>query len=226
MAEIKANEDVDMIVCVSHSGTWDDEAKSEDEILAKSVPEIDLIISGHTHSKLPEPIVHGNTYIVSAAEYGKYLGNMTLTQKTDGRWNMDSYDLITVGENIEADKSTQEKVDSLMAMVDSKYLEQFGFTKDQVELKAWVAIAEYMTSFEDTDGDKVPNVPDKYGTMEGRKVVEESKKIGDLLKNPNKFFFMIIGIVAAVIAVLVLLIVLIVKVIKMVVKKIRKHNKR
>ena len=52
VAEIKANEDVDMIVCVSHSGTWEDEAKSEDEILAKEVPELDLIISGHTHTKL------------------------------------------------------------------------------------------------------------------------------------------------------------------------------
>ena len=51
VAGIQANEDVDMIVCVSHSGTWDDEDKSEDEILAKNIPELDLIISGHTHTK-------------------------------------------------------------------------------------------------------------------------------------------------------------------------------
>ena len=48
--KIEANEDVDMIVCVSHSGTWEEAEKSEDEILAKNVPEIDLIISGHTHT--------------------------------------------------------------------------------------------------------------------------------------------------------------------------------
>lgn len=83
-----------------------------------------------------------------------------------------------------------------------------------------------MTSFEDTDGDKVPNVPAKYGTVEGRKIVEDSKNIGDLLKNPNKFFFMIIGVVAVVVAILVLIIVLIVKLIKMVVKRIRKHAKK
>ena len=71
------------------------------------------------------------------------------------------------------------------------------------ELKAWVAIAEYMGSFEDTDGDGIGNVPAKYGTEEGRKVVEDSKKIGDLLKNPNKFFFMIIGIVIIIILLLV-----------------------
>ena len=128
VAEIKANEDVDMIVCISHSGTWEDEDKSEDEILAKSVPELDLIISGHTHTKLDEPIQHGDTYIVSAGEYGKYLGNLAMTQKDDGRWIMDSYELITVDTTIEPDAATQEKIDGFMDMVDSKYLEQFGYT--------------------------------------------------------------------------------------------------
>ena len=52
VAEIKANENADMIVCVSHSGTWDDPKKSEDELLAKGVPELDLILSGHTHSRI------------------------------------------------------------------------------------------------------------------------------------------------------------------------------
>ena len=74
VADIHENEDVDMIVCVSHSGTWEEDSKSEDEILAKSVPELDVIVSGHTHTKLEKPIVHGDTYIVSAGEYGKYLG--------------------------------------------------------------------------------------------------------------------------------------------------------
>ena len=44
-----------MIACVSHSGTWEDEKVSEDEILAKNVPDIDLIVSGHTHTQLAEP---------------------------------------------------------------------------------------------------------------------------------------------------------------------------
>lgn len=70
--KIKSKEDVDMIICISHSGTWSDESKSEDEILAKNVSDIDLIISGHTHSQLEEPIHHGDTYIVSAGENGKF----------------------------------------------------------------------------------------------------------------------------------------------------------
>ena len=423
--EIQEEENVDMIVCVSHSGTWEEDDKSEDEILAKSVPELDLIISGHTHTKLDEPIVHGDTYIVSAAEYGKYLGNLSMSQKSNGRWNMDSYELITVDTSIEADKATQEKVDGFMNMVDSKYLEKFGYTRNQVlctneidfatssdasalhtelnlgsimadsytyavakmsdsdphpvdvavvpagvirdsyakgnitpenvfhsfslgigedgipgyplisiyltgaelkmaaeidasisdlmttarlytdglywnynpnrmilnkvtdvylcdndekrveleddklyrvvtdfytsqmlggvtdlsygllsivpkfadgtpveryedavimttdgtELKAWAAIAEYMTSFEDTEGDGVGNVPAKYAKEEGRKVVEDSKKIGDLLKNPNKFFFIIIALVLVVLAILVGIVILIVKLVKKISRK-------
>ena len=113
VAEIKAKENADMIICVSHSGTADKEEKSEDEILAKAVPELDLIISGHTHTLLEEPIVHGNTYIASVGEYGKYLGNVSMSQKENGRWNMDSYELILVDESIDADPATQEKIDNL-----------------------------------------------------------------------------------------------------------------
>lgn len=418
VAEIQAKEEADMIVCVSHSGIWADEDKSEDEILAKSVPELDLIISGHTHTKLDEPVVHGDTYIVSASEYGKYLGNLSMEQKENRRWDMKFYELIPVDDSIEPDAAIQKRVDELMSMVESEYLDQFGLTKDQIlatnevefpassatadfhteinlgslmadaytyavetfaddkttvdvavvpsgtirdtygignltvenvfnsfslgigedgitgyplisvyltgaelktvaeidasisdlmtsarlytdglywhynpnrmllnkvtdvflvngqeerveledeklyrvvtdfyssqmlggvtdmsygllsiipkfadgtpienyedaivmtdgqELKAWVAIAKYMQSFEDTDGDGIGNVPAKYGTEEGRKVVEDSKKIGDLLKNPNKFFFIIIAVILVLIALVVGVVLLIRKIVK------------
>lgn len=425
VAKIQAEEEADMIVCISHGGTVENESKSEDEILAKKVPELDLIISGHSHTKILEPIQHGDTYIVSCGEYGKYLGSLTMSQGADGRWDMADYELITIDDNIQADEVTQGKVDTLMDMVDSKYLNQFGYTKDQVlctnevsfvdsqdlgdlhteqnlgsfiadaytyaaekyssdphpvdvavapagtirdsytlgnitveqvfnsfslgigedgvpgyplisayltgkelklvaeidasvsdlmnaarlytdglywtynpnrmilnkatdvylvdgdenrveleddklyrvvtdfyssqmlagvtdlsygllslvpknadgtpierfedvvvlngdqELKAWVAIADYMESFEDTDGDGIGNVPEKYGTQEGRKVVEDSKNIVDLLKNPNKFFFMILAVILLLLAIIAGIVVAVVKI----VKKVRKKNK-
>ena len=417
--EIKKNETVDMIACVSHSGTWEDEKKSEDEILAKEVPDLDLIISGHTHSELKEPIQHGNTYIVSCGEYGRNLGSLSMTQKQDGRWEMTSYELIPVSEDIEPDQATQERIDALMDTVDTNYLANFGYTRDEVlaendvefnsleemetkheelnlgdimsdsyiysvehsedyngtpvdvavvpsgcvrdtytkgditvedvynsfslgigtdglagyplidvyltgkelklaaevdasvsdfmttarlycsglnftynphrmilnkvtdcyltredgkrieiqddqlyrvvtdlytgqmlgsvmemsygllkiepkdkdgnpienledqaimegnkELKAWDAIARYMKSFDDTDGNGIPNVPEYYETTHGRKVVDDSRNVIDLVKNPNKFSVMIVGIVLIFILIIVLLVVLIRKVIK------------
>lgn len=132
VADIKANEDVDMIVCVSHSGTWEDESKSEDELLAKAVPDLDLILSGHTHTEIEKPIQHGSTYVVSCGEYGKDLGELTLTQQADGRWAMSAYELIPITSDIAVHAATQQTIDSFMDTVDTDYLARFGYTKDQV----------------------------------------------------------------------------------------------
>ena len=132
VADIKANEDVDMIVCVSHSGTWEDESKSEDELLAKAVPDLDLILSGHTHTEIEEPIQHGSTYVVSCGEYGKNLGELTLTQQADGRWAMSAYELIPITSDIAVHAATQQTIDSFMDTVDTDYLARFGYMKDQV----------------------------------------------------------------------------------------------
>lgn len=130
--EIQEKEKADMIVCVSHSGTWEDESKSEDEILAKKVPQLDLIVSGHTHTELEEPVVHGDTYIVSNGEYGKKIGSMSMEQKEDGRWELKEYELIPITTNIPTDEEAQAKIDSFMEAVDSQYLSEFGYTQKQV----------------------------------------------------------------------------------------------
>ena len=130
--EIQEKENVDMILCVSHSGTSEEADKSEDEILAKAVPEIDLIVSGHTHTTLYEPIRHGDTYIVSCGSYGRNLGSLSMSRQAEGRWQMDSYELIPVTEEIPPEPTAQAKIDSLMEKVDSTYLTRFGYTTDQV----------------------------------------------------------------------------------------------
>lgn len=132
VAQIKENEEVDMIVCVSHSGTSPNKKKSEDELLAKEVPEIDLIISGHSHTTLEKPICYNNTYIVSCGLYGMRLGSLSMRQKSDGRWEMSTYDLIPVTPDIPSDNATQAKIDRFMEIVDSTYLADFGYTSEQV----------------------------------------------------------------------------------------------
>lgn len=141
VAEIKANEDCDLILCVSHAGTNTDQQKSEDEILAKKVPEIDLIVSGHTHTALDEPIRRGDTYIVSCGEYGKNLGSLSMRQREDGRWEMTSYALLPITPEIQADAATQERIDDFMASVDNDYLSRFGYTQDQILAKNDVVFA-------------------------------------------------------------------------------------
>ncbi|MBQ8590336.1 MAG: bifunctional metallophosphatase/5'-nucleotidase [Firmicutes bacterium] len=149
-------EGAELIVCLSHSGLWEDEEKSEDEILAKEVPEIDLIISGHTHTKLEEPIVHGNTSIVACGEYGKYLGEADLEQGVDGRWTIVNYQLTPVTDEIREDPFIAEKVNEYKAMINAHYLEQFGYEYDTLlAVNPWefTPFAEFGTELrEDTLG--------------------------------------------------------------------------
>ena len=131
VAYIKEKENTDLIVCVSHSGTWEDESKSEDELLAKAVPDLDLIISGHTHSTLPKPIIHGDTAIVSSGEYGMRAGKLTLTQKADGRWSVTDYQTPGMTDEIPEDTAALAKIQELGKTIDSDYLAQFGYSQEQ-----------------------------------------------------------------------------------------------
>lgn len=96
------------------------------------MPDLDLIISGHSHTELNEAIKHGNTYIVSCGEYGRNLGSLSMTQKEDRRWEMTSYELIPVSDEIKPDQETQKRIDELMDTVDTNYLADFGYTRDEV----------------------------------------------------------------------------------------------
>ncbi|MEG2441823.1 MAG: 5'-nucleotidase C-terminal domain-containing protein, partial [Acetivibrio sp.] len=132
VATIKEKEDVDMIVCVSHCGTSEDPKKSEDELLAKAVPELDLIISGHTHSLLEKPIQVGNTWIVSTGEYGSRIGNIKLEKTQEGRWDASHYELIPLTKAVSENKGAKEKIAAFRSTIDTLYLNQFGYTLNQV----------------------------------------------------------------------------------------------
>ena len=69
---------VDALVALTHIGL------REDERLAASCPELDLIIGGHSHNKLGEPKVVGDVPIVQAGWFGHFLGETELIWDTPG----------------------------------------------------------------------------------------------------------------------------------------------
>lgn len=125
-------EDVDLIICLSHSGTFDDADQSEDELLAQAVPEIDIIVSGHTHTRLDEPLQYGDTYIVSAGCYCENLGEIELTQKEDGRWELKNYELTPLAAHVKEDSQIQTQLAKYKEKINNDYLSHFGYTFDQV----------------------------------------------------------------------------------------------
>lgn len=115
-----------IVICLSHSGTED--GKGEDYDLAKSVDGIDVIISGHTHTTLREPIKVNGTIIASAGEYGRYLGVIKLTKGGE----LKSYELIPVDENVAEDPEIADMVEGYKTAVEEDYLSRYGYTFDQV----------------------------------------------------------------------------------------------
>ncbi|NMB07748.1 MAG: bifunctional metallophosphatase/5'-nucleotidase [Tissierellia bacterium] len=135
MVEIlQEEENVDLIVCLSHSGTWEDKTKSEDEILAKKVPEIDIIISGHTHTALEEPIVIDNTIIASCGSYGRNLGVINV-EKSGDRWKLKDYRLEPITRGIPVDREIEQSIDNYKEIVQEKYLDKFNMEFDEVLAK-------------------------------------------------------------------------------------------
>ena len=63
---------VDVIIVLSH-------ILPEEEIrVARAFPEIDLIVGGHSHSELPEPVWEGDTMIVRTGHYGQFVGRIDI----------------------------------------------------------------------------------------------------------------------------------------------------
>ena len=120
-----------LVIALSHSGTSDDR-KGEDYELAEAVTGIDLIVSGHTHTTLQEPIVVGDTWIVSAGEYGRYLGVVQMERKADGSAVLTDYALIPVDEAVEEQADIAALVEGFKADVERNYLADYDMTFDQV----------------------------------------------------------------------------------------------
>lgn len=119
----------EFIICLSHSGTNEKESKSEDVQLAKKVDGIDLIVSGHTHTTLTEPIVVDSTYIVSAGPYCENLGSITLSWDENGKTLVD-YQLIPIDESVESNPEVDQLVQGWKEQVSKTYLAPFGLTYD------------------------------------------------------------------------------------------------
>lgn len=119
-----------VVIALSHVGTSG--GQGEDYEIARKVKGIHVIVSGHTHTTLTEPIQVGDTYIVSAAEYGKNLGVVQLDYKADGTVSLIDYQLIPINDSLAEDAEIAAKVEAFKAEVETGYLSDYGMTFDQV----------------------------------------------------------------------------------------------
>ena len=105
----------DLVVLLSHLGL------PRDIMVAGTLNGVDIIIGGHTHTVLKEPVIvkkgkgaaQKKVYIVQAGEYYEYLGRIDLdfSREDNGGWELTKVRsrLIPVSENIEADSKIAKR---------------------------------------------------------------------------------------------------------------------
>lgn len=85
VTDLRENKQCDIIVVLGHLGSVEEtEGQNTSIKVAEQVSGIDLIIDGHSHTYFKEPLEVNGTYIVSANEWGKYVGEGNLIIK-DGK---------------------------------------------------------------------------------------------------------------------------------------------
>lgn len=81
----------------------------EDADLARAVNGIDLIIGGHTHTKLDQPVIVNGVPIVQTGEFGKFVGSLSMSF-SPGYRHVDEYRLIPVDDSIIGDEHINQLI--------------------------------------------------------------------------------------------------------------------
>ncbi len=121
---LKNKEKADLVICLSHSGVArdkDGQWAGEDVELAKKVPGIDVIISGHTHTLIDDNLVVNGTPIVQTGAYGTGLGRLELEVK-DGKVVHSDSRVIPINDAIPGDPQIQEKIDEQEKLISKDFL--------------------------------------------------------------------------------------------------------
>lgn len=130
---LRETEKVDIVICLSHSGFYpqeDGEMKGEDLDLAKKVPDIDIIISGHTHVATQKLIQVGKTVIVQTGCYVHNLGRLEIEYK-NGKVNVVDYKLIPVDDKIIGDKKVNDEINDFKKKIDLEFFNPLGLSYAQ-----------------------------------------------------------------------------------------------
>ncbi len=112
----------ELVVLLSHNGF------DTDKKMAGRVKGIDVILSGHTHDAIPEPVLVGKTVIVASGSNGKFVSRIDLDVR-DGRMMGFRHKLIPIfSDVISADKEITTLIDEQRAPFLSQLSEVIGKT--------------------------------------------------------------------------------------------------
>jgi 5'-nucleotidase / UDP-sugar diphosphatase len=152
--DLRTVEKADIIICLSHSGVTrneDGEWAGEDVKLASKVNDIDIIISGHTHTCLTEPIFVGKTIIVQAGANGAYVGKIQIAVKNE-QIEIQSYQLIPVNDSIQGDLKIHTAIENQKGLIQKRILDDLKMNyNDPVVTSGFNLICDESNKVEDSN---------------------------------------------------------------------------
>lgn len=103
--QIKSDENPDLIVFISHAGY------GMDQKFAQRVDGIDVMVSGHTHNQIFDPVIYNDTIVYEGGAHGEFVASLDLDVK-DGKITNYRYQLIKIQQDhIPADPEVARLVD-------------------------------------------------------------------------------------------------------------------
>ncbi len=125
--EVRAN-GAELVVCLSHNGF------DVDKKMAGTVQGIDVILSGHTHDALPEPVIVGETIIIASGSNGKFVSRVDLDVR-DGRMMGFRHKLIPIfADVISPDADMTNLIDAQRAPYEAELSQVIGTCADDTTL--------------------------------------------------------------------------------------------
>ncbi len=139
-------EGCDVIICLSHSGIGKDKKgdwAGEDVKLAQKVKGIDLIITGHTHVLLKEPLFVKGIPIVGVGDNGRFVGKIQLLAG-NGIVKLEKYEAIPIDDRANFHSGIQSEIVVQQEKINEAILKPLGMTYTMP-----VAIAPYTVSYDE-----------------------------------------------------------------------------
>lgn len=118
----------ELVVCLSHNGF------DVDKKMAGRVQGIDVILAGHTHDALPEPVLIGETIVVASGSNGKFVSRVDLDVR-DGKMMGFKHKLIPIfSDVITPDADVAKAIEAERAPYAEQLAEVIGKTDDDTLL--------------------------------------------------------------------------------------------
>ncbi|MEC9472902.1 MAG: thiosulfohydrolase SoxB [Pseudomonadota bacterium] len=118
------DEGAEIVVLLSHNGF------DVDRKLASRVDGIDVILTGHTHDALPEPVIVNNTLVIASGSNGKFVSRVDLDVQ-DGKLAGYTYRLIPIfSDVITPDADMAALIDEVRAPYEADLARVLGKTEN------------------------------------------------------------------------------------------------